>query len=130
MSRLPDWERRLAAYLAEPGRDQFQWGENDCALFASGAAAAMTGHDRAAHFRGAYSTRAGSIMTLRDLGKGTLIKTMSAYFEPCRPAFARRGDLVMVRRAVGICMGKDGLFLGLDGFERATRDEFTHGWRV
>ncbi|WP_310533118.1 DUF6950 family protein [Novosphingobium sp.] len=130
MSRLPDWERRLSAYLADDGRNCFIWGESDCALFATGGAAAMTGEDRVAHFRGVYTTRAGSARALRDLGKGTLIKTMNALWEPVRPAFAQRGDMVMVRQAVGICMGRDAIFLGLDGFERATRAEFTHGWRV
>jgi hypothetical protein len=130
MSRLPDWERRLSAYLATDGRDRFVWGQSDCALFATGAAAAMTGEDRVANFRGAYDTRAGSARALRDLGKGTLIKTMNALWTPIRPSFAQRGDMVMVRQAIGICMGRDGLFLGLDGFERATRAEFSHGWRV
>lgn len=128
--RLPDWERRLSQYLRDEGRSTFEWGQNDCALFAAGAAAAQTGIDLAAAFRGAYDTREGSALALRDLGKGTLIKTMSAYFEPCRPAFARRGDLVMAQNAIGICMGGFGLFLSLDGYERIPRADFTHAWRV
>lgn len=130
--RLPDWEDRLSAYLTRPGAARFVWGANDCALFGSGAGAAMTGHDGLAKFRGRYRSRQGAARVLREIGEGTLILTMDAAYESRDPAFAQRGDLVMAEKSVGVCMGAFGLFLTTesDEFVRIPRRAFTHGWRV
>ncbi|PWE27010.1 hypothetical protein C4N9_18570 [Pararhodobacter marinus] len=42
MHKTPGWQNRLVAYLAAAGRERFVPGQHDCALFASGALAAMT----------------------------------------------------------------------------------------
>lgn len=42
-ARLPDWPERLAAYIEQRRHVPFAWGDNDCASFAAGAVAAMTG---------------------------------------------------------------------------------------
>lgn len=130
-ARLPDWEARLTAYLGTPGRDVFAWGTNDCGLFSGGAVEAMTGVHPLPEFIGAYSDREGAALALRELGMGTLHRTFAARFPSCENAFAQRGDLVMARNAIGICMGAFGLFLGADGgFVRVPRAEFFDAWRV
>jgi hypothetical protein len=109
--RLDDWEARLGAFLTEARAREFQWGEHDCALFATGATAAMTDEDRAARFRGQYRDRKGSAAALRRLGKGTLIRTLDDLFERKKPAFARRGDLVWFHGSVGVCLGGEAAFV-------------------
>ena len=110
--RLPDWEQRLSAFIAEHRDRPFQWGEWDCVLFATAAAAEITGTDEAAMFRGKYDSRKGSADVLRKLGKGTLLKTLDAHFERKPASMAQRGDLVWFAGSVGVCFGAHGLFVG------------------
>lgn len=110
--RLPDWEQRLVGYLTSVRDKPFRYGEHDCILHACAAAAAMTGEDKAANFRGRYSDREGAAAILRERGKGTLIRTLNANF-PRRPAaMARRGDIVWFAGSAGVGMGSVGLFVG------------------
>ena len=63
--RKEDWPERLMALIAERRSRPFAWGEQDCALFACDAVAAMTGADPAAWFRGRYRTRRGAYALLK-----------------------------------------------------------------
>ena len=54
----------------------------------------------------------GAAEALRELGKGTLIKTVDAVFERRPVGKARRGDLVMFEQSIGVCVGGAGLFVG------------------
>lgn len=112
MKRLTDWEERLGLFIAENRERQFAWGEWDCILFACAAVEAMTGTDPAAEYRGRYDDAKGAALALRELGQGTLVKTIDATF-PHRPfGKAQRGDIVLFRGSAGICMGAFGLFVG------------------
>ena len=129
--RLPDWERRLNAWLLEPGREKFEYGVQDCALFGCGAVMAMTGVHPAPQFVGAYGDAASAAEALRELGKGTLLKTFDQYFKRKKPAFAHRGDLVMAHKAIGVCMGANGVFLAQEiGLARLPRSAFVAAWKV
>jgi hypothetical protein len=110
--RLADWEQRLSAWIVANRDRPFAWGTWDCALAAFDAAAAITGEDRAAEFRGQYDCRKGSAEALRRLGKGTLIRTINAKYERRPVGKARRGDLVWHSGSVGVCVGGAGLFVG------------------
>lgn len=134
MTRRPDWERRLADYLAGCSGARFLWGRLDCALFAAGAVLAMTGTDPAATYRGRYSTATGAARALRRYGQGTLEATIDALF-PERPiGFARRGDLVLHNGAVGVCVGDRALFVGeeggSEGLVAVPRAEWSKAWGV
>lgn len=112
MERLPDWEDRLHAFVEANWSRPFAWGQWDCILMACSAVEAMTGTDPAAEYRGRYTDKEGAMLALRELGKGTLIRTMNDVF-PRRPVGrARRGDLVMFDGAAGVCMGAPALFVG------------------
>lgn len=129
IARLPDWERRLAEFIARPVR--FEWGVEDCALWSCAAVQAITGEHPYPEFIGQYDDRIGAAKALRRLGKGTLAKTFGQKFDECLPAMARRGDVVMAMDALGICMGAYGLFLGdADELVRLPRAAFSHAWRV
>lgn len=134
-ARLPDWERRLHDFIAENRDRPFQWGEWDCALFATACAAAITGHDAAAAYRGTYDSKAGSARALRELGQGTLLRTVNASFEVKPVALAQRGDLVWWNGSLGVCMGAVGLFVGegpdaSPGLVPVPRTEWTKAWAV
>lgn len=134
MNRLPRWESHLHAYLAAQAAASFTFGTCDCALFCAGAVEAVTGEDPAAIFRGKYSTAAGSARALKRYGAGTLESTVDAIFPAISPAFAQRGDIVMHGEALGVCVGKDALFVGQEddreGLVRVARDQWSKAWKV
>lgn len=110
--RLPDWEARLSEWIVANRSREFAWGEWDCILMACSAVEALTGEDPAAEYRGRYSDAHGAAKALRKLGKGTLLKTIDAEFERRPVGMARRGDLIMRKGAIGVCVGGAGLFVG------------------
>lgn len=134
MSRLPDWERKLGEFIAVNMAREFEWGQWDCILFATACATEITGTDLAIDFRGAYDDRIGSARVLRELGKGTLLRTVDAYFDRKPVGMAQRGDLVMFGQAIGICMGGFALFVGEEGAHeglvRIERGAWSRAWAV
>lgn len=110
-ARLPDWEELLHDFMLAGRERAFAWGEWDCILFACAAAHAITGHDAAAEYRGRYSDAAGAALALRELGKGTLLKTVDAEFQSKPVARAMRGDLIWHDGSVGVCMGATAAFV-------------------
>ena len=141
-SRLPDWERKLHDFIAENRDRPFQWGEWDCALFATACAAAITGHDAAEAYRGTYDSRTGSARALRELGEGTLLRTVNASFHARPIGTARRGDLVWCDGSLGVCIGASALFVGeerlaekagvmmREGLIQIPRAAWTRAWSV
>lgn len=136
MTRKPDWETRLAAYLEPLRARPFAWGQHDCCTFSAGAVAAMTDVDPMPEFRGRYTTAIGSARALRRFGRGTLAATLDAKFERVEPALAQRGDVVMSSGLLGICLGaylvavgREGDREGLIRIERARWVE-PRAWRV
>lgn len=140
MTRLPDWEERLHAFLDGCSVAVFGYGHHrdpaqlDCCMFSAGAVIALTGEDPASEFRGRYRSMAGASRALRTHGAGTLERTLDAKFEERAAAFARRGDLVMVDQAVGVCIGADALFVGEEdapaGLVRRVRADWSKCWAV
>lgn len=90
--RLPDWRPRLQAWLTEVRDRPFAYGEHDCALFAAGAVAAMTGVDLAAEYRGRY----GSLKEGFNLARGGHLALLRQHLEPIAPALAQVGDIALI----------------------------------
>ena len=131
LTRLDDWEPRLNAWVAEAADTPFAWGTHDCALFACRAVEAMTGTHPFPQFIGKYDDREGAARALRLIGEGTLDRTFGSRFAECEPAFAQRGDIVMAEGALGVCMGRNGLFLTPEmGLASLPRAAFVKAWRI
>lgn len=105
VERLSDWRSHLDAYLDEKVRVPFEYGTNDCALFAAGAVLAMTGFDPAESFRGRYHTRAQAYRTLMSRGYGKVEEIARSFFREIHPSRAQIGDLAVIRSAVGVVGG-------------------------
>lgn len=132
--RLPDWEDRLSAYLGSTLSLPFAWGQHDCLLFAGGAVEAVTGIDLTAQHRGRYASRNAARRHLWAMGHRGVRACISAVLQPCVPAQARRGDILMADGMAGVCIGADGLFIGrdetADGLIRVPTLDCSRGWRV
>ncbi|MDV2503075.1 MAG: hypothetical protein RX318_03900 [bacterium] len=143
MSRLPDWIARLDVFLALSDSRPFEWGANDCALFACSAIDAMTGRDPGEHFRARYKTARGAKERLRQFcGKASLERTAEMIceeegFEEVAPAFAQRGDLVAIDQppfdaALGVVdlNGRECVFAGPHGATRLPLAGARRAWRI
>lgn len=108
MQRLPNWQNRLATYVATIAAEPFGYGAHDCALFSAGAVEAMTGVDLARGFRG-YSGLKSGLTKLRARGFDSLVAFVADHLLEVPPLMAVPGDIVLLEGA-GLL---DGLALGV-----------------
>jgi len=132
MHRLPDWQSRLAACLAERYQRPFAWGQQDCALLAADCVHAVTGADPAADLRG-YTTAREAVRVLHRHGglRGLAAARLGA---PIAPAFAQLGDVGVVRagkrEAMAVCGGGFWLAPGRYGLVAYPLAEAVVAWGV
>lgn len=131
MTRLPDWPERLAEYLDGRRDVPFAWGKNDCATFAAGAVEAITGepldipHVDSATAYAHFERDHGPLDAIVD---DTLGKRLPS------PAFAQRGDVVLVkldgRDSLGVCIGAEAAAPAADGMLTVPMSTAAAAWRV
>ena len=76
MKRLHDWPTQVAQFLLSKRNEPFQWGENDCCLFAADAIIAMGGEDVAEDVRGRYKTAIGARRIMKNLGANSVVELL------------------------------------------------------
>lgn len=142
VSRYQDWPTRLSEFLMTRGETPFEYGANDCCLFVADAVLAMTGVDfAAADFRGRYKTEAGAYKALKKFGGGGIAGMMEEFcrcgdFEEVAPAYAGRGDVVLVNHAgleaLGVVdlSGTQAMVTGPEGMVRLPLGLATRGWKL
>jgi hypothetical protein len=127
--RFQNWEKLLNDYLSQIG--PFEWGANDCCLFAANGVFAMTGEDYAKPYRG-YKTAKGALGKLKDIGvDGVATKALG---EPKPPTLAKRGDVVSFESgdglALGLCIGAKIAAVGQDGLIMLPMNQAIQAWSV
>jgi len=116
--RRPDWDIRFNEYLIAVRDREFRYGVHDCCIFAADAIHEMTGVDPMAEFRGRYDSVETGRQALREIGAGTLLKTLYKKFgKPLPGAFGCKGDLAWYNGALGIVLGPQAIFIGIDGYK-------------
>jgi len=128
--RISIWEEALADYIAIKRHEPFEYGVNDCCLFASGAVEAVTGEDPMSEFRGKYDSLKGSLKAIKDIGAGTLEATLDGKFPEVAIGNAQRGDLAFFDDSIGVVMGGFAYFVSDDGLEKVSRDMWDKCWSV
>ena len=116
--RLRDWQSRLDAAIREARARPFEWGRHDCALFAAGCVAALTGADPASDLRGRYTTETGAARVIKRLGG--LEGIGDARLGPRVPVLcAQVGDVGLIeqdgRDMAAVCAGQHWLAAALEG---------------
>ena len=144
--RKSEWPEILLAEVKAAADRPFKFGTHDCCLFTSSLVLAFTGTDLAAKLRG-YKSAAGAIKTLKEKGRGTLLRTMNAVMSEhgCQKAthvgLLQRGDVCMAKVplpesvepsgieewAVGVCLGETAVFAS-DGIVQIPMSEIKRGW--
>lgn len=127
--KFNDWEKRLAAYIAQVRRDVDALGASPCARFAAGAVDAQTGVDVHKPYEGKYDGELSAAKALRKIGAGDLESTFDLYFKRREsPAFAQRGDVVFADDSVGVCIGATALFIHHSDLVEVPRKHWLIAW--
>jgi hypothetical protein len=128
--RILTWEDALSDYITTKRHEPFEYGLNDCCLFAAGAVEAITGEDPMPEFREKYDSLKTSIKAIKEIGAGTLEATMDGKFPEVEIGQAQRGDLAFFDDSVGVVMGGFAYFVSDDGLERIDRSVWDKCWSV
>ena len=128
--RISTWEEALADYIAIKRHEPFEYGVNDCCLFAAGAVEAITGEDPMSEFRGKYDSLKTSLKAIKEIGAGTLEATLDGKFSEAAIGYAQRGDLSFFDDSIGVVMGDFAYFVSDDGLEKISRDMWDKCWSV
>jgi len=118
VTRKPDWQSLLHAFLLEHQSEPFRYGRWDCCLFVCSAIYTMTGVDPASSFRGAYSSLRTARLAIAAYGSGSvaeLVETITAKhgIQAIPVVCAQRGDIALVPNRSDISLG----LIGLNGRE-------------
>ena len=117
-------------YIEETKPNSFEYGKNDCALWAFKYIKLLNGVDLVSKYLGKYKTWSGGRSALRKYGDKSLIEYLDDNFMKITPPYAQRGDLVMLRGALGLCQGRLTYFLNKKGVAHRYTLDCKFGWRV
>jgi len=129
--RHHDWQLKFEAFVAARAHQPFEWGANDCALFAADCVRALTGLDVVpTHLRHYASAKEAYRVLNRN---GGLVGLATAALGPARPAKqAQIGDVVLTkagrRDMLAVCNGRTALAPGPDGLVKVPFGSVC--WRV
>jgi hypothetical protein len=106
VTRLPDWEARLATLIAASRHRPFETAVHDCGTFAADAVAAVTGVDPLASIRERYRDEAAQ-PGFAGWSPVPIIRALAIEHRWRRIIWclAQRGDLALVRGADGAACG-------------------------
>lgn len=139
LSRRPDWQSALSAYVVACANQPFRYGAMDCGLFVAGSIEAVTGVDVAAELRGTYSTRTQAFEVIRSVcgrkSMGAIADHLASKFgiEQVGVLRAGRGDAVQSRTGrLGIVAmhGTEILTPARHGLLRLPLEHAARAWRI
>lgn len=129
--RLENWPELLDAVIKKYTSKPFEYGKADCVTFADECVRAITGRNAVFYPNGKdYSDKAGAYKLIGT--HGGLVQGIGKllHSSPCKPSLAQRGDVVMMRGAVGIMMTQHAWFMTAAGLDAAPRELCRIAWRV
>jgi hypothetical protein len=147
--RTKHWAtREFNAHLMAHAHHAFEWGKNDCCLYAANAIQCFTGVDIAADFRGLYSNQISAMAAIKAVTGGSTVADAAAWcaakhglVEYAHPRQAQRGDLVVMRQnaedpderlmaGVVHLSGRDLVTVGERGLMRISILNVVRAWKV
>lgn len=123
---------------------EFAFGAFDCCLWSAGWAQIATGADPAADLRG-YDSKTAAYRIVSTYGSIEKMVTTLLGRDPIHPAFAQRGDIVLVRdrgamgaeidmtgapEGLGICLGLQSAFPRDKGLTMIRTLEASVAWKI
>lgn len=128
IQRIEGWEFALSQYLAEVKSIPFGWGTNDCCLFSANWVNQLIGIDYMAEFRDQYTNEEEALKIIEE--HTNLVVELDSLLEPSAIPFARRGDIVMYKGALGICNGMHSYFMLEKGLFPIKTSRCSNAWKV
>lgn len=126
------WRDRFDSFIQSRMRSPFEWGTNDCCMFAADAVLAAHGIDHAEDVRGSYSTEKEARRLLRRLGGLAAIASRGG--DEIAPLMANVGDVGLIaqeeRELLGVCVGGVWLVPTRDGLCAVQIDAAKRAWSV
>lgn len=118
VKRHSDWQTTLDSFLRSHANTPFQWGENDCSLFAANAVQCMSSVDIADDFRGKYADEASAFALIKSVTGGAWVADAIVHCAQKHglnewtgpdgkplPLMAKRGDLCAVSNDTNVIAG-------------------------
>lgn len=133
MQRFYNWQSLLSEFFRERKYMPFQWGTNDCCIFAADAVLVQTGIDLAAEMRGTYADPMAAARVLAPMGgvRGVAVGLLG---EPLAPRMARVGDVCLAenmgRQLLMVCGGLVAIGPGETGTVRVPMQQVQECWRI
>jgi hypothetical protein len=135
--RSQDWPVKLANFIQSHLHAPFEWGKNDCCLFACDWIALATGIDPAADLRGKYDSALSAARVLEPLGGVAGVAKARCWdhgFFEGPVMLAQRGDIVLMVTdqgpTLGVCVGSRSAFTGAAGIEMYPTYKCAGSWRI
>lgn len=129
--RIETWDVSLIEYLDAAKNITFEWGVNDCALWASSFVDLITGSNYAADWINQYTNEEEAIALMTSRGFASYEEIADSHLPIIKTRQASRGDLVLHESgALGICDGRRSWFLGASGIGAVLTLSCVKAWRV
>lgn len=131
--RKPDWPIILDREIQAAKTLPFSYGEHDCATWAFDLRHSLIGGENPAdRWRGRYRTEKGCARVMKRLGWSTVEEgALELLGNPLASVLmAQRGDIVLMDGALGICIGSEAAFVGVNGLEASPLRACQTAWRV
>jgi hypothetical protein len=140
MKRVDNWPEKLTEYVESRRAEPFEWGRNDCMLFAADGISVLTGVDLVPELRGSYSTQIGAARRIVEVyGTASLAGAAECFaekwgIEEISIKFAGRGDVVLCANSgnpcLAICIGLHAVSAGPNGMLRLPMSDTLRAWRT
>jgi len=131
--RHVDWVKRLRECVKAHQKVPFEWGKNDCCMFAARCADEITGSGWVADLESHYQDEASAKDYIAVSG-GIEAAVTARLGDPVKPALARRGDVCLVETPEGyglaVCVGADAVIPGAKGLVVKPLQEVIMAWRI
>ena len=131
--RKHNWPELLNVFIKSRKDVPFEWGKQDCCLFACDLVKEMTGVDYASDFRGTYNNVAGALTILKKEG-GVKQLAINSWGVEINPLMAQRGDVVLVQgehgNSLAVCIGQSIVATGENGLVSLPLRSAICAWRI
>jgi hypothetical protein len=125
--RVENWESKLNAYIEENKDKAFKYGTWDCCIFTAGAVQIVTGFNHITEFK--YKTKKTAEKLLKE-GGGIEAILDSKFDRKSIPCMAKRGDIILYNKAIGVCVGNKAIFLNEEGYATVPMKDWEVTWGV
>ena len=128
--RVENWQSKLNEHLKTVGK--FEWGKNDCCMFAVGCVKVLTGVDHSKDYKG-YKTAIGAARRVEKAGGiESIASDALGASKPLKEA--KRGDIVLFNAgkdvALGVSVGDKIVAVGEDGLIFLPFSDGIKAWSV